>query len=64
MRAFILRRVELIRHGLGNVIFAGFALLGEDAGASRVSRRATAIPTRISIWTRDRRRRSCWIASR
>jgi len=52
MRAFILRRVELINLGAGNVILLGVAALGADVAFARVSH-----PQRTSAHLRGPRHR-------
>ena len=62
MRAFILRRVELIAHGLGDVVLVG-STHSPARCASRSSSRATAIPTRTSTSSATTASRRCSIAS-
>jgi thioredoxin reductase (NADPH) len=59
MRAFILRRVELIAQGLGDVVLVGSV---HCAGTLRLREFLTRTPTSTS--TAMGARRSCWTASR
>ena len=63
MRAFILRRVELIAHGLGDVVVVGSSHCAGHAAGARVPDAATATPTPRSTSTATTASRRCSTAS-